>query len=1085
MLVLSGMKFEPKGSTVHVGEPSEEDRKQRDVLTLRAGRSTVLGGRMHIRIQTHVPPVVLRASLSLVSPSVLMGEFSLIKRACCLCRASISTACLRNYSESGLLGAYYIQDILDELDSSRGSSSFHWLLAISFDWLRDKEHVLNDRKYSESGLLGAYYIQDILDELDSSRSSSTFHWLLAISFDWSIISPFLRRITSSQVRIDDSPSSLSSSGKELSSLWHSIFSATTYLTHRLLSPFFPNGGKSRSLSSSDAVPRTASGTTTEEVEAVVIQAQAQGKLRLRLLEACTQLAAQLGLPLEKLGTLHDVALETGSRIGIEEFLWLSEQEASRVRDGRDAEEASKARAEGGRSLMLLLVRVLPQHQQQQQQQSSSEAVLCSDSQGRVGFKGTPQENGGGRDNGATGPRSFYQQEQTSRIALADGFKMRFMGRFRDVLAETTGAKPDAVDKALNGCKNNAAGKYGSVLEAGCTYVSLFVEQVSCDGSSEVLVYDFAKHQLPSYRLHLPALTKEMRDWLYNMSGFTASDIIQICKDEVEQGRLLSARFSRDHTFACDWEEQRQAQQGQQQRQVEAELIDFKEALAKALSQLMCDMSFVGEGLETWTYLTRHILDVPSVQVDDGSPNSSSDGEMVPSSPPRTHMIVFHAEIPDPLDTDLLEGESDLTHLSTSSTSASRNMHGLQMPSVFEFIPRTLFDVVRALAVSQPAREAFRVEATKELDWLISDDRSHTTSHSRDRGRPAAVAASSNDLRTAVAASSKDLRTGGHAPGRLSRALVSSFSIDSLSDEESGTYHGAGAGAIRARVKKSWAAFKTRARALSLSRRKAGHYDRRHQNIETGSQIPLSSSFSQSASRTHLLSHSHTGSSSTTMTTATATTATNTSTKMRPSEWTSYSIPISEPQPIVPADSRTNLNLSPYTRRHLYPHSRSAVELGHVSRIAAISTTNFATTTTTATRNTVLKAGAPLPSRYPYLDNGHSALRSCTRPELEKPEPTSKSRSENSVRGRSRSHSRSRGRTCRSRWLDIPESVPVPVPIPLPLPVAAPIPLHELSAGQLPRRSMIPGSGSGAGSHRSVTTTAFMSAPDVANTKGFF
>ncbi|KAL5530129.1 hypothetical protein ACEPAF_6386 [Sanghuangporus sanghuang] len=1030
MLVLSGMKFEPKGSTVHVGEPSEEDRKQRDVLTL-----TV--------------PAIISAILACSAVLLIFVR-------------SRSKHCPRGSN------AYPYSDSCPSRITPR-------LTLASIAFSADGRILVNQK-----GMLPVQSVnldglpEDILDELDSSRGSSSFHWLLAISFDWSIISPFLRRITSSQVRIDDSPSSLSSSGKELSSLWHSIFSATTYLTHRLLSPFFPNGGKSRSLSSSDAVPRTASGTTTEEVEAVVIQAQAQGKLRLRLLEACTQLAAQLGLPLEKLGTLHDVALETGSRIGIEEFLWLSEQEASRVRDGRDAEEASKARAEGGRGLMLLLVRVLPQHQQQQQQQSSSEAVLCSDSQGRVGFKGTPQENGGGRDNGATGPRSFYRQEQTSRITLTNGFKMQFMGRFRDVLAETTRAKPDAMDKVLNGCKNNAAGKYGSVLEAGCTYVSLFVEQVSCDGSSEVLVYDFAKHQLPSYRLHLPALTKEMRDWLYNMSGFTASDIIQICKDEVEQGRLLSARFSRDHTFACDWEEQQQAQQGQQQRKVEAELIDFKEALAKALSQLMCDMSFVGESLETWTYLTRHILDVPSVQVDDGSSNSSSDGEMVPSSPPRTHMIVFHAEIPDPLDTDLLEGESDFTHLSTSSTSASRNMHGLQMPSVFEFIPRTLFDVVRALAVSQPAREAFRVEATKELDWLTSDDRSHTTSHSRARGRPAAVAASSNDL-----------RTGGHGPGRLSRALVSSFSIDSLSDEESGTYHGAGAGAIRARVKNSWAAVKTRARALSLSRRKAGHYDRRHQNIETGSQIPLSSSFSQSASRTHLLSHSHTGSSSITMTTATATTATNTSTKMRPSEWTSYSIPISEPQPIVPADSRTNLNLSPYTRRHLYPHSRSAVELGHVSRIATISTTNFATTTTTATRNTVLKAGAPLPSRYPYLDNGHSALRSCTQTELEKPEPTSKLRSENSVRGRSRSHSRSRSRTCRSRWLDIPESVPVPVPIPLPLPVAAPIPLHELSAGQLPRRSMIPGSGSGAGSHRSVTTTAFMSAPDVANTKGFF
>ncbi|KAL5527680.1 hypothetical protein ACEPAG_6481 [Sanghuangporus baumii] len=1027
MLVLSGMKFEPKGDTVHVDEPSDEDRKQRDVLTLA------------------VPAII---SVILACSAVLL-------------------IFVRSRTKHSPRGSNAYTDSCPSRITPRLTLAS---IAFSVDGriLVNQKGMLPEQSVNLDGLP-----EDILDELDSSRSSSTFHWLLAISFDWSIISPFLRRITSSRVRIDDSLSSLSS-GKEPRSLWHSIFSTTAYLTRRLLQPFLQNGGKSRSLSSSDAVPPSASRTTTEEAEAeaVVMQAQAQGKLRLRLLEASTQLAAQLDLPLEKLGTLHDVALETGSRIGIEEFLRLSEQD-SRVRDGRDAEEVLKARVKSGRSLMLLFVRVLPQHQQQQQ--CSSEAVPHSDSQGRVGFKGALQENGGCKDNVATDPRNFYRQEQTSRTTLANGFKMRFMGRFRDVFAETTGAKPDAVDKVLNGCKNNATGKYGSVLEPGCTYVSLFVEQVSCDGSSEVLVYDFAKHQLPSYRLHLPVLTKEMRDWLYNMSGFTASDIIQICKDEVEQGRLLSARFSRNHTFACDWGEEEQAQQGQEQQQVEAELIDFKEALAKALSQLMCDMCFVGESLETWTYLTRHILDVPSVHVGNGSSNSSSDGELIPSPPSRAHMIVFHAEIPDPLDTDLLEGESDFTHLSTSSASASRDTHSQQMPSVFEFIPRTLFDVVHALAVSQPAREAFRVEATKELDWLTSGDRSYTTPHSRARGRLAAVAASSNDL-----------RTGGRAPGRLSRALVSSFSIDSLSDEESGTHRDAGAGAITVRVKKSWAAVKTRARALSLSRRKAGHYDRRHQNIETGSQIPLSS-FSKGTSRAHLISHSHTSSSSTTRTTATATTATNTSTKMRSSERTSYSNPISEPRPMLLADSHTNLNLSPYPQAHLHPHSKSAIELGHISRIASTSTTDFTTTATTVTRNTVLKAGAPLPSRCPYPDNSHSALRSSIQPELVKPEFASKSRSENPVRGRSRSHSRSRNRTCRSGWSGIPESVPVPVPIPLPLPVTPPrrASLHELSAGKSPRRSVIPSSGTGAGRHRSVTTAAFISTPDVANTKGFF
>lgn len=253
------------------------------------------------------------------------------------------------------------------------------------------------------------------------------------------------------------------------------------------------------------------GEDTEEDEEELIRAQARGKLRLRLLEASTQLAAQLGVPLEKLGTLHDQALETGTRIGISEFLSLSERMSSFVRDANlDAEEGPGFKASvGGRGLMLFFVRFLPQHHQQEQQrhqsagQSLSVVASCSDSQRRESFiKGMLQGKGGGKHLGPTARRSSHRQDQGQSehrlpplVTHPKGFKMRFMGRFRDVLAETTGAKPEDVDKVLNGCKNTATRKSTSVLEAGCTYVSLFVERVSCDGSSEVLVYDFARHQV--------------------------------------------------------------------------------------------------------------------------------------------------------------------------------------------------------------------------------------------------------------------------------------------------------------------------------------------------------------------------------------------------------------------------------------------------------------------------------------------------------------------------------------------------------------------------------------------------------------
>ena len=580
-----------------------------------------------------------------------------------------------------------------------------------------------------------------------------------------------------------------------------------------------------------------------------------------------------------------------------------------------------------------------------------------------------------------------------------------------------------------------------------------------------------------------------------MSGFAASDIIDICKDEAEQGRV-SACFAQDHTFACDLEDPHHellAQQVRREREVEATLVDFKEALAKALAQLMGDMCFVGESLDTWTYLTSHILDVPSVAPDSDSRASGSSSEG-PESLAPAHMIIFHAEIPDPLDAELLEGESDFTHLSASSASASTNRDAQtpQMPSVFEYIPRTLFDVVHALAVLQPAREAFRVEATKELEWLTSDEYARAESMSaRNRRLPS------------DAVSRDGHRVGGHAPvrGRLSRALVSSFSVDSLSDEEGASHRGAGVEAIKARAKKSWAAVKTRARALSFSRRRNARHEGHTRTIRTD-HIPLSSSgsFAQSASRTHLLlsrSRSHTASSSTTATTMTTTT-TNTSIKAGPvpsgtSRFSNLGAdPISKPQPIVFSKSRANLNSNPFpqshshSQRHSYLRSRSAVELASVARASSARVTSIRHTDGSATRTgnaIILNAEASVP-----LPESRSTISASNN--------TNRTQGRRQGQGQGRSQSRSRGqsqsRSHKSRWLEVPaESVPIPIPDPLPVSDATPgisalpRPSHDEFPADGPRRSVIyrPNSGTvaGYGDRRSVATrmTASRSTPDVA------
>ncbi|EJD01456.1 uncharacterized protein FOMMEDRAFT_169573 [Fomitiporia mediterranea MF3/22] len=639
--------------------------------------------------------------------------------------------------------------------------------------------------------------EGILDELDIR--SPTFHWLLAISLDWSITSPFLQRITAISTSFDKRPC-----------IWDALFRCFPLTT--LLSFFNANANRQPG----DAVSAVA-------------------QFKMRLLEAAAQLATQLDLPLEKLGTLHYQALETGTHIDIREFLMLAEDADSRA---RDAERVLNTSTSDDRGLMLFLVRTLAQAPQ-------GTAIPSAHYNEGAHEQDTAEVLGTEHD---------WRRRYGSR-----GFKMRFMGRFRDVLAETAGASPADVDRVLYGCKDTASRGTRSVLEAGCTYVSLFAERVSCDGSSEVLVYEFAKHQLPSYKLCLPAFTTEMRNWIYSMSGFTVEDIIQICDDDVRQGRLhfpYSSRHSKGYT----------TEQEEEIRQTA--LLHFKKALSNALVQFMRNMSFVCESLETTTYLTSKILDVPSVA-------STPDGPPAPA-----HMIVFHAQHPDPSDIELFEDDSDFTHVSLSS--AAHNSH-TPMPSAFEYTPRALFDVAHALAISPSSRAAFREEATQELERLF------------DAG--ATARAQRIDIQ---------MNTRKAVPGRLSRALVSSFSIDTVSDEGRGRQSRAAQ-----RVRKGWAAVKTRARSLRLPSRSRSRKHSQAQSSPQSNSIPLE--HNHSASRTRLISRSHSAS----VSTVTTSTGKSSASFTRPVE------PV-EPVPTMHSHARSTVDVN----NSLYLNRCSALAGGY-------------------------------------------------------------------------------------------------------------------------------------------------------------
>lgn len=460
-------------------------------------------------------------------------------------------------------------------------------------------------------------------------------------------------------------------------------------------------------------------------------------LKVRLLEAVAQLSVELGTSLSDIGIPFDDALEISTHKNEPGLLRSSARED---RLYHDVEGAIDSHINTG--MVLFLVRGAPK---------PFTTDMTSRSQGR----------------------QSRVQSNAPHISTP-----RFVRRFRDTLANITGETGDLrdVDNILLGCREYAIRGLCPILEADKTYVSIFAERWSPDGSTEVLVYDFAKHQIPCYRLDLSDFLPHMRRWLRDMSNSTVSDLISVCEGDVSRGRIHNGN-TRKHTAA--------------EEPVHLSMLLFKKAFAVAIKQLMRDVSFIGEDLPLWTQLSEIILDVPTC----GSKDS------------QAHMIILHyQETRSSISVENLSEFTHSTHSYGSYTSSSNSSARCpRMPSVFTYVPREMYDRHYAIATSPVAREEYRKEAVNELEHIL-----YAGSLSRrQRSEPVAHSGPS---------------------GRQPLALVSSFSIDSEGEDKKRP-------TARQRIRSGWSSLKGRARSLTsrTSRRRLGD-GREHDELF---QVPLS------------------------------------------------------------------------------------------------------------------------------------------------------------------------------------------------------------------------------------------------------
>ena len=174
----------------------------------------------------------------------------------------------------------------------------------------------------------------------------------------------------------------------------------------------------------------------------------RASFKLRVLEAITSLAADLEIPLSEIGYLYDLTLTTGDYLNVSEFLLLCERDSTQFYDAEKALRRPDGSMETG--LMLFFIRNLP------------ESVPLTD--------------------------------LLLKYARKD-YKLAFMRHVRNSLIDSVAATPDKVDQVLVGCREYMTRGTKVTLEPGKTYLSLHAERNARNGTREILVYDFAKHQV--------------------------------------------------------------------------------------------------------------------------------------------------------------------------------------------------------------------------------------------------------------------------------------------------------------------------------------------------------------------------------------------------------------------------------------------------------------------------------------------------------------------------------------------------------------------------------------------------------------
>lgn len=340
----------------------------------------------------------------------------------------------------------------------------------------------------------------------------------------------------------------------------------------------------------------------------------------RCLETTQALANQLGLPVNQMGVFFDNILRTGTR----STPAVSEKPSRAATNDEESSMYSVAipipRQQG---VMLFLVRELS-----------------------------------------------GEHQDTMDSYLKRGYRFTDTRWFAPVLADRAALDKTQVNGLLDQLKLYAKRGTKPCVRSGGIYVGIFAVRpsISREGGIDTLVYQFARHQIPAYRLpDVEGITDDMRSWIGNMAGSRMRDLSAACSKEVDTNLPPpSGKFAEDMWI-------------------------FKSSLILAMDAMAANLKMFPDLAERCT-LSAEVIEVPS-SLDDSAPGAS--------------MIVFQATFAAPT----RHGE-ELPGLCIQSETFATYV---QDPApTFSFVPYTLFSKTQMMMLRGNQARRFARECRLEL-----------------------------------------------------------------------------------------------------------------------------------------------------------------------------------------------------------------------------------------------------------------------------------------------------------------------------------------------------------------------------------